>query len=372
MLKPTHWPPTRRDRSPIVQTRAVAALAAYRVFVGALPFQQTAVDPLIAKQLRGLSSSEVSRAAAIAGPAARTAALAAADKGAQSWAGFQPANASSPDGAYQFAPGQTVSIYPQLADAKLLKLDGGKDTGTGYARRELASVRPLNVSSPAFAAALAHVADVGAASSSTRTPYQTETALFWADGDGTPSVAGRYFQIATSLLPANATLQDTADLYARLGAAQSDASAVGWALKHGHLFWRPITAIRRGASGLPPNTTWDPLLKTPPHPEFPSGHSLTAAASAAVLEDYFGGDSVSFTTNTAAPGFRPRNYTSLLASVDEVGDSRVWGGVHYNESVLAGRDVGYKVGREVVRSLGAKSEAKGAAKPATAGRRLLA
>ena len=349
------------------------------MFVGALPFQQTAVDPLIAKQLRGLSSSEVSRAAAVAAAPARAAALAAADNGAQSWAGFAPANASSPDGAYQFAPGQTFEIYPQLANASLLVLGAGKETAAGYARRELTSIRPLHVSSPEFAKAVAHVAEVGGASSSTRTPYQTETARFWADGDLTPSVAGRYFQIATSLLPPNATLRETADLYARLGAAQADASAVGWALKHGHLFWRPVTAIRRGASGLPPNTTWEPLLKTPPHPEFPSGHSLTAGASAAVLEDYFGGDGVSFTTNTAAPGFQPRNYTSLLASVDEVGDSRVWGGVHFNESVLAGRDVGYKVGREVVKALGPKSEGgkaagkndKGATKPATAGRRLL-
>jgi hypothetical protein len=199
-------------------------------------------------------------------------------------------------------------------------------------------------------------------------------------------VAGRYFQIAAALLPANATLQQTADLFARLGAAQADASVVAWNVKHGALFWRPVTALRRAAArngsaaaaaaGLNATADWEPLLKTPPHPEYPSGHSVTAGASAAVLEDAFGTDAVTFTTNTAAPGFKPRTYASLHASVDEVGDSRVWGGVHYNASVEAGRDIGYRVGRDVVQALGggagAGAPAGAPAKAAAAaGRRLL-
>jgi hypothetical protein len=127
---------------------AVAALAAYRVFVGALPFAQTEVDPLIERQLAGLSKGEVEKAAAIASPPATRAARAAADNGAQSYAGFRPAPADGPDGAYQFAPGQKFALYPQLANASLFALRGD---GAAYAARELAGFKPLALNSSTYA-----------------------------------------------------------------------------------------------------------------------------------------------------------------------------------------------------------------------------
>jgi hypothetical protein len=110
---------------------AVAALAAYRVTVSALPFYQTAVDPLIAKQLAGLSQSDIDKAAAVAAGPARAAAAAYHDDGAKAWPAFKPAPADGPDGAYQFAPGQTFAVYPQLANATLFALGGGKQTAKG-------------------------------------------------------------------------------------------------------------------------------------------------------------------------------------------------------------------------------------------------
>ena len=59
----------------------------------------------------------------------------------------------------------------------------------------------------------------------------------------------------------------------------SDASIVGWRVKYGRLFWRPITAIRNGDGVNTPITNWTPLLATPPHPEYASGHMFTVGAA---------------------------------------------------------------------------------------------
>lgn len=205
----------------------------------------------------------------------------------------------------------------------------------------------LKVGTPEYEKALAHVERVGGNKSTARTADQSVVAKFWADGAGTPTVAGHYLQIAASLLPANATLLQTAELFSRVAAAQYDAAVVAWAIKYRDLFWRPITAIRRSGGGSGNNNTdWEPFLKTPPHPEYPSGHTVTSGASSEVLKNFFGGDNVFFTTNTAAKGFSPRNYSSLRASADEVGDSRVWGGIHFNQSSIDGNDLGQIIAKK--------------------------
>ena len=61
---------------------------------------------------------------------------------------------------------------------------------------------------------------------------------------GTSSVSGHFYAVAQSLLPGGASLLATAELFARLGAAQFDANVVGWYLKYYYLFWRPVSAIR--------------------------------------------------------------------------------------------------------------------------------
>jgi hypothetical protein len=341
---------TANARGARANETAVAALAAYRFFLAQFPNRQKEVDPLLARQLAGLAPGEVAKAAAVAYPAARKQALAAADNGAQEWAGpgtVRGANGTA--GAYAFAPGQAVSLYPQLANVSLLALGG---RAQAYADKHFGGVKPPALDSTEYAADAAGVSRVGGLNSTARSPRETETAKFWVDGDGTPSVAGRFFDIAGSLLPANATLTQTATLFARVGAAVADASAVCWALKQSRLFWRPVTALRAGTGGLAADPGWEPLLKTPPHPEFPSGHAVTASAAAAAIEQFFGTDAVPVTTNTAAPGFKARTYSSLRAAVDEVGASRVLGGVHFNFSVDAGRDLGYMVGGAAAAAVG--------------------
>ncbi|HEY1417259.1 MAG TPA: hypothetical protein VGF41_05115, partial [Myxococcaceae bacterium] len=70
------------------------------------------------------------------------------------------------------------------------------------------------------------------------------------------------------------------------------ATIAGWAVKKRYLRWRPITAIPTAAEK--PDTAWEPLLITPPHPDYVSGHCITAGAAARALNLLFGNDGVRF------------------------------------------------------------------------------
>jgi hypothetical protein len=185
---------TANARGARANETAVAALAAYRFFLAQFPNRQKEVDPLLARQLAGLAPGEVAKAAAVAYPAARKQALAAADNGAQEWAG--PATvrgANGTAGAYAFAPGQAVSLYPQLANVSLLALGG---RAQAYADKHFGAFKPPALDSTEYAADAAGVSRVGGLNSTARSPRETETAEFWVDGDGTPSVAGHFFDLA--------------------------------------------------------------------------------------------------------------------------------------------------------------------------------
>lgn len=326
---------------------AVATVAAHDVLTSLLPFRGTAFDKVAIDTLGALPPADLAKAKKVAGPVAAAALASAAADGVGALdpysSYFAPADGKV-DGRYRKAPDTTNSIYPQLRAAKGLSPAGS----AAWAKDHLASFYdpPFALDSSAYTDALAHVKAIGAKESSTRSAYETETAKFWADGNGTPAITGHYYDIAAALLPANTSLEATADLFARLGVAQWDASIDAWDVKHSVLWWRPVTALRTeggsgpGGSG---DANWTGLLATPAHPEYPSGHSVSAGAAGAVLADWFGTDNVTFTTNTVAPGFTPRTFTSLRESVDEVGRSRVYGGVHFQKSVDAGRDLGYAV-----------------------------
>ena len=68
----------------------------------------------------------------------------------------------------------------------------------------------------------------------------------------------------------------------------NDDSAVAIvAAKLHYNFWRPVTAIRNGDKdgndSTAPDPSWEPLINTPNHPEYPCGHCIQAAATAEFL-----------------------------------------------------------------------------------------
>ena len=120
----------------------------------------------------------------------------------------------------------------------------------------------------------------------------------------------------------------------------SDAFIACWATKYETNLLRPITYIRR-VLDLP---QWEPLLITPPFPEFPSGHSTQSAAAAAVLTAIFG-ENFAFDDETHVDdGLPVRSFPSFAAAAKEAAISRLYGGIHFREGVEAGLVQGACVG----------------------------
>jgi membrane-associated phospholipid phosphatase len=130
----------------------------------------------------------------------------------------------------------------------------------------------------------------------------------------------------------------------------ADAGIACWDGKYRYVFWRPITAIRLGDTdgndGTDPDPNWAPWLDffptgTPPHPEYPSGHSTVSGSAAFVLAAEFGDDTPFTVTSEVRPG--TRSFPSFSAAVAEIADARVFGGIHFRTACVRGNTLGQAV-----------------------------
>jgi membrane-associated phospholipid phosphatase len=222
---------------------------------------------------------------------------------------------------------------------------------------------PPLINSPEYAAAVDEVQRLGSLNSTERTTEQTEIALFWADGGGTSTPAGHWNQIAADIALGQAgSLWENSRLFAALNTAMADAGIAAWTAKYSYDLWRPVDAIRRGdtdgndATAVDPS--WTPLLRTPPFPSYISGHSSFSGAAESVLAAAFGAN-LHFTTRADGhTGFtqRPlsdslittRSFDSFAEAADEAGQSRVYGGIHYQFDNQAGLAMGRQIGTFVI------------------------
>lgn len=214
---------------------------------------------------------------------------------------------------------------------------------------------PPALNSPEYMADLNEDMVMGVFSGSPRTPDQSELALFWAG-----NTVLYWNRIAVQIAASRGlSLTENAHLFALLNVAMADAAIACWDGKYRYVFWRPITAIRTGISGIGPDPTWVPWLDffatgTPPHPEYPSGHSTASAAAAFILAAAFGENTAFSVTSDVRPG--TRSFSSFTAATSEIADARVFGGIHYRTSCvrgnLLGRTVADYISRHALRAIG--------------------
>jgi hypothetical protein len=60
----------------------------------------------------------------------------------------------------------------------------------------------------------------------------------------TSTLAGELFNITLAILGPNLSVNETAELFAKLAISAYDGGIAGWYQKYKYLFWRPITALR--------------------------------------------------------------------------------------------------------------------------------
>ncbi|MEO8210217.1 MAG: vanadium-dependent haloperoxidase, partial [bacterium] len=172
---------------------------------------------------------------------------------------------------------------------------------------------------------------------------QRNIALFWADGGGTFTPAGHWIAITQQILNSlNSKLDVAALAFTKVGISQTDAFISCWKTKFIYNVLRPITYIRTYI-----DSTWSPLIGTPPFPDYTSGHSSQSGAASQVLSDMFGYN-VSFTDNSHPElAIPPRSFTSFYQASEEAAISRLYGGIHYRSSNERGVQCGRQIGMNV-------------------------
>jgi PAP2 superfamily/Vanadium chloroperoxidase N-terminal domain len=176
------------------------------------------------------------------------------------------------------------------------------------------------------------------------TPEQKLIARFWSDDPMlSPTPPGHWLFIALDLLKEKSTgVEDSVDVLARLGMAVSDGFVTCWKSKYDYDLLRPVTYIKKVF-----DKTWEPLLITPPFPEYPSGHSTQSGAAAAVLTQFFG-ENFAFEDRThVREKFKGRPFKSFWEAANEAGISRLYGGIHFRAAIDRGLDQGRCVGAAV-------------------------
>lgn len=115
---------------------------------------------------------------------------------------------------------------------------------------------------------------------------------------------------------------------------------------------RPETAIRKHL-----DPAWQPLLQTPPFPEYLSGHSTISSASAVVLTHFFGEDFQYTDTVEERYGLAARSFSSFHEAAREASVSRLYGGIHFNDAIVNGQEQGFQVGEWVLKTVEGKASA---------------
>lgn len=173
------------------------------------------------------------------------------------------------------------------------------------------------------------------------TDEQKLIARFWSDDAMlTPTPAGHWISIVMQIAERDAMpVEIISAALAKLGVAQADAFISCWSTKFKYNLLRPVTYIKRHI-----DKAWEPLLITPPFPEYTSGHSCQSGAASTVLTAVFGDDFAFDDATHEDEGLPVRSFASFNSAAEEAAMSRMYGGIHFrfgNENGLTqGRAVG--------------------------------
>ena len=151
---------------------------------------------------------------------------------------------------------------------------------------------------------------------------------------------------------AGTDLVRSASIYARTAIALSDAFVSSWDEKFRSNLIRPETVINAYI-----DEGWQPLLQTPPFPEYTSGHSVISNAAAEVLTDELGDGFAFRDTVEVAYGIEARSFPSFRAAAAEAAISRLYAGIHFRRAIEEGAMQGRRVGEHVARRIRTRGDA---------------
>jgi hypothetical protein len=213
---------------------------------------------------------------------------------------------------------------------------------------------PPSLQSEEWVAAFDEIKAYGAADSSVRSAEQTAVARFWS-----ANVVRQFNRLGRDLAAARGlSLLETARLLAMVDLVGADALMSALHAKYHYLFWRPVTAIDPTAviadgfgpvpgydDGTPATVEqlgWRPLLTTPNHPEYPAAHGVITSAMAGVFSSFLATNQIDldiYGFDAAGPPGNlnaVRHFDTADELRQEIIDARLWAGLHYRFSGIAG------------------------------------
>jgi hypothetical protein len=224
---------------------------------------------------------------------------------------------------------------------------------------------PPSLQSDEWVEAFNAIKAYGSATSIVRTEEETKVARFW-----TANVVRQYNRVGRDLAGARGLgLLETARLAAMINLVGADALMSALYAKYHYLFWRPVTAIdpsavKPGGDGFGPEPGyddgnpatveepgWRPLVTTPNHPEYPAAHGVITSAMAEVFGAFLGTNQIGLDIHgfdAAGPAGNldaVRHYDMPNDLRHEIIDARLWAGLHYHFSGVAGVVLGRNVGK---------------------------
>jgi len=334
--------------NPTDSKEAAAATAAFRVLVGIFPGQAGTLQPIYDAYIEALPDNPPgSKAAGITvGEATASAMLINRMNDGRFGPAPTPYPSPRPPGVWRPTPPNFANdpapwvgnVRPFiLPSATMFRTDG-----------------PNPLTSEAYAEDFSEIKEVGSLTSITRTPDQTDSAIWWQDQ--AMALWNRIFR--TLAASQNLDIVQSARLFAMENLAAADALIGCWNDKYYYWFWRPITAIREADTDGNPATeadpTWLPLfdpstpvcnpppLFTPPFPDHPSGHTSATGAFVQTLQNFFGTDKISFSA-FSNKSCTTRSFDRFSDALKEVIDARVWAGIHFRTADVQGAVLGNKV-----------------------------
>jgi hypothetical protein len=210
---------------------------------------------------------------------------------------------------------------------------------------------PPALGSPDYVAAVEEVRRLGDDRPRGRSQEQTDAAEFW----GRQTSQRGFLFLAVRVLadhPLEGGLWEEARAMALLSMALADSYILTWESKRHWNYWRPITAINAGGHGVAADPSWYPLLPTPPHPDYPSGHAADCGVGAHLLQELVGARLGPVSYIAVDIRDQPsRAYANLAAAARECADSRLWAGAHFRPANEEGLRLGRMIAERALATL---------------------
>ena len=320
---------------PNASAEAAAAGAARDILMRQYPGQKAKIDAAFAETMKDIPDNP-----------ARAAGIALGEKVAAAVFAERQSDATNMPDTYRplTTPGVWVPTTPPLFPLYATAKPWGMDSASQFR-----PAPPPALNSALYTRDYNETKEMGGAKSTKRTDAQSDAVRFWTQANLAPAW---YQAAAQASARKGLSVAENARLFALMSMALANCFIVDWDAKFTYNFWRPITAIRNGDQdgndATERDAGWQPLNATPMHPEYPSQAGINAGAASGVLEAVFGKGPESFVATDINDARLSRQFASFAQMDLEHKEVRIWGGIHFRNSLDVGDAMGKKIAEHLV------------------------